>query len=205
YARRVYRERLDRKLVLIELEMRYRAQGSTLADVVKRTYRDTVVTSLPILAEGPGGSLLIDLTGLLAERCSLFVGSLGNGVDPSLTKIVKAKVFPRNVEIELDLVRSRGLVSRVSFLGGGGSGNGLGIHYSISELPAGGIRPRTGDGPVTMTEPPGMPYRPRTADDRIGYFLTAYKDFSKNPRDETRFVRYINRWHLEKADPSLEV
>jgi hypothetical protein len=203
--RMVYWERLDRKLLLVEPELRYRAQGSTLAEVVRRTYRDTVITSVPILAEGPGGSVLIDLTGLFADKCFIFVGSLGNGVDASLTKIAKAKVFPKNAEVELDLVSSRGRSSRLSFFGGGGSSGSLSVHYSISELPAGGVRPRTGDGPFTPSEPPGTPYHPRQADDRIGYFLTAHKDFSKSPRDETRFVRYINRWHLEKADPSLEV
>jgi hypothetical protein len=41
------------------------------------------------------------------------------------------------------------------------------------------------------------------ADDRVGYFLTAVKDFSsKSDRDQ--FVRYINRWDLQKADPSAE-
>src|SRR5690606_37025427 len=37
-----------------------------------------------------------------------------------------------------------------------------------------------------------------------GYFLTVLKDFSKKS-DEDRFVRYINRWHLVKADPSAEL
>ena len=47
-------------------------------------------------------------------------------------------------------------------------------------------------------------YRPRLADNRVGYFVTALKDFSQNV-DEDRFVRYINRWQLEKADPSAPI
>ena len=43
------------------------------------------------------------------------------------------------------------------------------------------------------------------ADDRVGYFVTALKDFSKKETDDDRFVRYINRWNLEKADPSAEM
>ena len=59
----------------------------------------------------------------------------------------------------------------------------INVHYSISKIP------NTG-------------YQPRLADDRVGYFLTAVKDFSsKSDRDQ--FVRYINRWDLQKADPSL--
>src|SRR5690606_13510166 len=56
------------------------------------------------------------------------------------------------------------------------------VHYSISMLP------QTG-------------YQPRLADDRVGYFVTAVKDWSQKPNDD-RFVRYINRWDLQKADPS---
>ena len=43
------------------------------------------------------------------------------------------------------------------------------------------------------------------ADDRVGYFVTALKDFSKKENEDDRFVRYINRWNLEKADPSAEM
>ena len=60
------------------------------------------------------------------------------------------------------------------------------LHFSISEIPD-----NTG-------------YKPRAADDRVGYFTTAYDDLGKFKNNETR-VRYINRWHLEKADPSLKM
>ena len=55
------------------------------------------------------------------------------------------------------------------------------IHYSLVKLPDGG-------------------YRPRLADDRVGHFLSAVKDFGQENPDTT-FVRQINRWRLEKADP----
>ncbi len=60
------------------------------------------------------------------------------------------------------------------------------LHYSISTIPA-----NTG-------------YKPRKADERIGYFTTSYTDLSKYDDDETR-TRFINRWHLEKADPKLKL
>ncbi|MEZ6090716.1 MAG: DUF5117 domain-containing protein [Pirellulaceae bacterium] len=61
------------------------------------------------------------------------------------------------------------------------------IHYSFSEVPA------TSNG-----------FKPRKADERIGYFTTAYTDLSKYTDDETR-IRFINRWHLEKRDPKLKL
>jgi len=60
------------------------------------------------------------------------------------------------------------------------------LHYSISEIPD-----NTG-------------YKPRKADERVGYFTTSYNDYGQFKDPETR-VRYVNRWHLEKADPSLQV
>jgi len=67
-----------------------------------------------------------------------------------------------------------------------GSGRLQTLHYSISEIMGS----------------PG--YRPRKADERIGYFTTSYRDFGHFKDPETR-VRYINRWNLQKADPSLQM
>ena len=47
-------------------------------------------------------------------------------------------------------------------------------------------------------------YKPRAADQRIGYFTTGYTDLGKYKTDDKK-IRYINRWHLEKADPSLKM
>src|SRR4029077_8691677 len=60
------------------------------------------------------------------------------------------------------------------------------FHYSISLIPD-----TTG-------------YEPRTEDTRIGLFTTGYTDFGNFKPDEVR-TRYINRWFLEKADPSLKL
>ncbi len=51
---------------------------------------------------------------------------------------------------------------------------------------------------------PSDGFKPRKADQRVGYFTTAYSDFGKYQDDETR-VRYITRWHLEKADAKLKL
>jgi hypothetical protein len=42
--------------------------------------------------------------------------------------------------------------------------------------------------------------RPRYADERVGYFISAFKDFSRDTA-ESFFVRYVNRWRLEKRMP----
>ncbi len=60
------------------------------------------------------------------------------------------------------------------------------LYYSISEIP-------TSTG-----------YKPRSADQRIGYFTTSYSDFGKYKDDEVD-INYINRWHLVKRDPKLKI
>ncbi len=65
-------------------------------------------------------------------------------------------------------------------------GNLQTLYYSISEIPQ-----NTG-------------YSPRVADQRIGYFTTSYSDYGKYKRDEVD-IHYINRWHLQKRDPSLKI
>lgn len=47
-------------------------------------------------------------------------------------------------------------------------------------------------------------YKPRLADERVGFFTTSYTDYGKYRADDTT-VRYVNRWHLEKADKSLKL
>ncbi len=60
------------------------------------------------------------------------------------------------------------------------------FHYSISRIPD-----STG-------------YKPRKADERVGYFTVSYRDLSKYKADEV-WNRYITRWNLEKRDPSLKL
>ena len=67
-----------------------------------------------------------------------------------------------------------------------GSGTLITLSYSISGLPT-------------------ARYKPRLADDRIGYFTTTLKDFSDDNKDENRYIRYINRWKLDRPkDPKLK-
>ena len=58
----------------------------------------------------------------------------------------------------------------------------LGFHYSLAKLP-------------------DTPMAPRRADNRIGYFTTERWDFTTDDR-RIPLVRYINRWRLEKKDPT---
>ena len=54
------------------------------------------------------------------------------------------------------------------------------------------------------TVPKDTGYQPRIADHRIGYFTSTHKDIG-DPSDDDPWVRYVTRWHLEKADPKLKM
>ena len=45
---------------------------------------------------------------------------------------------------------------------------------------------------------------PQTIDERVGYFATSMMDYSKDEQRAPR-VRFIDRWRLEKKDPSAAV
>lgn len=45
-------------------------------------------------------------------------------------------------------------------------------------------------------------FKPREADERVGFFVTSYTDLGQYDSDE-KARRLINRWHIEKADPKL--
>lgn len=76
------------------------------------------------------------------------------------------------------------------------------IEVSI-EMPAGGGQIRVFHYSISRL-PENTGYKPREADERVGYFTTSYRDLGKY-RDDKKWVRYINRWQLEKRDPSLKL
>lgn len=48
---------------------------------------------------------------------------------------------------------------------------------------------------------PEKPMRPRLADSRVGWFSTSYKELG-GKENRVKEITYINRWRLEKKDPS---
>ena len=66
------------------------------------------------------------------------------------------------------------------------SGQIVGLYFSIVDLPR------------------NSGYKPREADNRIGYFMTSYRDLG-DYNQKTKWKRYIHRWNLQKRDPSLKM
>ncbi len=186
-----YFQRVDDKVSFVIRNVNFRTrEGDPQVRSLARSFSDSVLYTIPLKSIHPERkTLLIDLGDLLLTDLAGLSVSLGipGGTDQSY--FGNAKAFPQNLEIE----------SVLNFSGGGASesevpsfgslpdsrGFTLRVHYSLSQLP-------------------DQNYRSRLADDRIGYFITAYQDLSKDDRGDS-FVRYINRWRLEKQDPKAVI
>jgi hypothetical protein len=155
------------------------------------SYGNSILAQLPIESEKDGKILISMKKFFLSDISDVgfrlqMVLQKPVRLDPKKGVFRKIKTFPENVEIEALLTYSpadrRGLnlpsVPDSRYIE-------IGIHYSIHQLPA-------------------DPMKPRLADDRIGYFLTPHKDFTRDEK-ESFFVHYINRWRLEKANPEAEL
>ena len=181
----VYWRQYDRKLALCTPNVEIRSTGDQESkDSIKRIFTDRVLIEVPIVTMGPNGGPVVDLDELFVARAPVFFQGEAAGINPSLSKIVKAKAFPKNIEVGFEAPVGGG---RGGMFGAGTSPGQLRtFHYSVSVI---------NDDPS---------YKPRVADTRVGYFTTAYSDLGKYTEPDT-WVRYINRWHLEKADPSLKL
>ena len=57
---------------------------------------------------------------------------------------------------------------------------------------------------VSLSAIPETDYQPRLADDRVGHFVTIYQDYT-DVRKISPYIRYINRWNLEKKNPQAKI
>jgi len=170
-----YWERMDKNLVLMRVDARFEpASGKEVSDVVNRSYRDEILRTASILTL-KGSDPVISLDGLFKADFGGIGGWFGGSINPSLSKWSSVKSFPQNVELTVE----------AAFMSGGSGGQRMPLHYSISSVPQ-------------------SDYKPRVADPRVGYFMTVRKDWGKRHSEKTLFDRYVNRWNLQKRDPSLE-
>ncbi|NDC63067.1 MAG: DUF5117 domain-containing protein [Planctomycetia bacterium] len=173
--------RVDDTIQVVRKNVRFFAdKGSPEERAVDLAYTDSVLFSVPIATFSPSGAAVVDLTPIFFNdlpQISAILPGFSFARDRSTWARVKA--FPDNVELEVAATYGSSGTTTIDTVADT-RGVTINVHYSISLLPQNS-------------------YRPRLADNRVGYFVTALKDFSQRV-DEDRFVRYINRWNLEKAD-----
>ncbi len=171
-------KRIGDRVHVVRRNVRFKAKpGSPQSTAVETSYADSVLTALKVLAVHPSRqSVLVNLNELfMTDFAQLNLGFF----DASRSSWHKVKAFPRNVEVEVAATYA-GRGSRSDSVIDG-RGTTVIVHYGLCELPDGG-------------------YQPRLADDRVGHFLSVAKDFSSDSHD-TAFLRYVNRWRVERAEP----
>ena len=160
------------------------SKDKALKHAVKYAFRDTIIGNYPIAAR-QGGKVLFDATTLMKSDLFYLAGWLARikktrlSYNPKISHVKEVKNFPKNIEIRSNLAYTQrdasGLTSHFEIL----------VHFSFFPFPK-------------------TKYRPRLADQRVGYFLTVLKDFSIQNHSDN-FVRYINRWDIRKADPGAKM
>jgi len=136
------------------------------------------------------GSLLVDPSSFFIQDISAvgyifkeFIKEFDYGFDKENSYFGAVKSFPGNSEIDAVLHFKTGAPKNVPTLPDSRSFRHVN-HYSLSELP-------------------DTSFQPRLADDRVGHFLTMHQDYTSQLED-TPYVRYVNRWDLQKAEAKFE-
>jgi hypothetical protein len=181
------------RLLLIDRNVSFTApKGSPYEKAMELSLGHSVLASLKIVSErDSGAAFLVDMTEVFVSDLS-DLGARGTGLgrgpaparfDKSRSVLEGVKNFPKNTEVEALLTYAPGGPPSPELLSVPDPRYvAIGVHYSFVQLPE-------------------KPMQPRLADDRVGYFLSVMKDFSRDDQ-ETFFVRYVNRWRLEKKDPT---
>jgi len=166
------------------------------------SFSDSVIFAVNVVSIDPETQAkVIDLSNLMMERdlanLTQALGWVVSGYsrNPDLSRMTHLATFPQNLEMDTTIGFSGGgmpadpIAALFGFSLQGlpdNRGFTLGVRYSLSALPA------------------TARYQPRPADERVGYFLTAFRAPLQAGQTDN-FVRYINRWQLEKQNPEAEL
>ena len=189
-------QKLGKRVHFVQKNTRFAAApGSPAARAVKNSFADSVLASAKLLSlpHPERKSVLIDLRDIFLAGDLHGLGQYfkqvyktGYNFDKENSGFLLVKSFPLNAEV--------GTVAR--FRAGEVSERGS---TTIPDVRSVTLRFR-----YSLVALPAEDYRPRLADDRVGYFMDQYMDFTSDKPD-TPFVRYLNRWKLVKKDPKAAV
>lgn len=185
-----YFKRVGKNIMLMERNLRFRADsGSVMSRSLPNAASDALLASAAIksLPQDSTKAVLVDAAALLLNdpvNAGFFLNQPGGpaiSFDQKGSYFHEVKSFPTNSEISVKLHYKTSqpqfnstMQNPYSFF--------LGYNYSLLEIPK-------------------TDYVPRYGDDRVGFFLDVYQDYT-SLEQETPYVRYVKRWGLKKKDPS---
>jgi hypothetical protein len=184
-------ERFGPRVLLESRNTRFRGSADSLqAQSVEASFATSTLAAMPIVAE-ESGRLLVDATDFALQDAMNVTATIARqrqgtyrlDRNRSAIYLPHTKAFPKNTEVEALLTFTSDAPGReVSRHTPDGGALTLREHFSFVELP---------DDNFT----------PRAFDPRVGIFALTFTDFSR-PFSEKPEVRWIQRWRLEKKDPS---
>ena len=189
--------RLIRRGSKIQLEdVRYEILAQTQPNLqrgVEAASLRTVIRVFDVIGEGSGGAPQIDVTGIFTSEVpagfalDLMRHFHMRAVDPKRSYVQTVKAFPGSIDVRFyqtwmadptELRKATDDEDRPPTLG-------FIFHASILALPQ-------------------VPMRGRYADDRVGYFTVPFDDYGTGEYGRVRRA-YIQRYRLEKKDPTAEI
>jgi hypothetical protein len=184
-----FERRNEKKVVMVAANNRYLEPGDSLEQkMLSEVTSDSIIHAFDLVAQDKDeGNVLIDIgswfMGDNLRIASRLPGKFSVAKDLSMFK--KVANFPRNIEFDVELIMRGSSAFGGNLTMADGRGLTVKVHHSLSALPE-----------------PG--FKPRMLDQRVGYFYTERKDLFDMDSDDP-VSRYINRWRLQKKDPSKDV
>ena len=184
----------DERVFLVTPNIDFRSDDtSPIGKSIKRSFPEGYMDSYRIEAkQADRKSILINISDMFRGDLFMISQAISMGTSPGgasapymtdreKTYISSIKNFPDNLVIETAYHFVGGLRGGIETLADPRS-MPLKVIFNVAALPT-------------------TDYKPRTADPRVGYFLTDFQTFGAEYKRDTR-VHYINRWNIHKADPS---
>ena len=194
-----------KNIQLMVKNTRFMADAGPMRRAVDRSFSDSImgITKIESLPHPERKSVLIDLGALLLTDVPMLSYDLEATFripyrfDPKNSTFGTVKSFPQNVELETiaHYATDRPPLPPLAPPGAGAPG----LPPPPSNLPD--VRSMLFKLRYSLSDRPSTGFRPRIADDRVGHFINTLEDYSDDNTFSTT-KRYVNRWHLEKQDPS---
>ncbi len=125
--------RINDRMALVLPQIDVRSSGDQESkDSIQTVFTDRVLLDVPVVSTGPNGQPVISLSELLVNNMQSFFGNSARGLNRGLVTVKSLRVFPENIEIELEGPVQGGTVKS--------------FHYSVSQIKGTpGYRPRDAD------------------------------------------------------------
>ncbi|MFN8454650.1 MAG: zinc-dependent metalloprotease [Anaerolineae bacterium] len=189
-------ERLNNNIVVYELSSVISKRGAPSEDAslnlsVAEAAFPTILFSFPIAAESPAGAAVLDVSDFFRADVPSF--SLNYKfptatVDPERSFAQSIQAYPNNIGIN-------SLLTFTDTPGGGQESADAEAIPTVAESASALVR-------HNLTLLPETPLPSRYFDPRVGYFTTAYEDYSGAKEPDVIYRELITRFRLEKKEPN---